>query len=196
MPSLLLYAPQTARREALTELLARWSELNVHVAKNQAELTRHLENRMDAALIDGELAPEVLGELPALSIQEVSGGKPVRWTVLAQRLALLLGRREAEGEFVVGPYTCLPGERLILDGEGQELVRLTDKEVQLLRLLSQSAAPVGRAALLEQVWGYREDLDTHTLETHIYRLRQKLERDPADPKILLTIDGGYKLGDG
>lgn len=196
MPSLLLYAPQSARRDALVELLSAWPELHVQTPKNPAELARLLESRLDAALIDGEVEAARFGNLPVLRVADIAGGKPIRWALLAQRLSLLLGRREAEGEFAVGPYTCLPGERLVVDGEGQELVRLTDKEVQLLRLLSESAAPVGRAELLDQVWGYREDLETHTLETHIYRLRQKLERDPADPKILLTIDGGYKLGDG
>lgn len=77
---------------------------------------------------------------------------------------------------------------------GQKPQRLTEKEVQLLTLLYEAkGAPVGRDALLREVWEYAEDVESHTLETHIYRLRQKIEDDPANPSVLLTAENGYSV---
>ncbi|MES2728929.1 MAG: helix-turn-helix domain-containing protein [Pseudomonadota bacterium] len=77
---------------------------------------------------------------------------------------------------------------------GAPPIKLTEKERDIL--MSLSLAPdraLSREELLDQVWGYRADLDTHTLETHIYRLRHKIEADPATPQIIVTIPNGYKL---
>jgi DNA-binding response OmpR family regulator len=73
-------------------------------------------------------------------------------------------------------------------------VRLTEKETAILRFLYRSGlSPVSRETLLQEVWGYNSGVTTHTLETHIYRLRQKIEKDAANPEILVTEAGGYKL---
>jgi DNA-binding response OmpR family regulator len=73
-------------------------------------------------------------------------------------------------------------------------VRLTEKETAILRYLYRAGAKaVGRDELLQEVWGYNAGVTTHTLETHIYRLRQKIEKDPANASLLVTQDGGYKL---
>jgi DNA-binding winged helix-turn-helix (wHTH) protein len=120
--------------------------------------------------------------------------RPLRWEDLRLRLTHLLSRSTDETEFAVGPYVCTPLERMLLNDEGEEAARLTEKEVTLLRTLAEAGPNgVSRAALLEKVWGYRDDLDTHTLETHIYRLRQKLETDPESPRLLLTLESGYAL---
>lgn len=74
-------------------------------------------------------------------------------------------------------------------------IRLTEKERDLLMVLyCAEGRQASRDDLLAQVWGYRADLETHTLETHIYRLRQKIEANADTPMILLTIPNGYKLG--
>src|SRR5437773_1976757 len=73
-------------------------------------------------------------------------------------------------------------------------VRLTEKETAILRFLYRAGQlPVSRETLLQEVSGYNSGVTTHTLETHIYRLRQKIEKDAANPEILVTEAGGYKL---
>jgi DNA-binding response OmpR family regulator len=79
-----------------------------------------------------------------------------------------------------------------LQAEGRK-VRLTEKETNILKFLHASAGTVPRDILLHEVWGYGPAVATHTLETHIYRLRKKIEQDPARAQILLTEGGGYRL---
>src|SRR5262249_62348713 len=81
------------------------------------------------------------------------------------------------------------------DGANRKKVRLTEKETSILKYLYRAGDRiVGRDALLNEVWGYNAGVTTHTLETHVYRLRQKIERDPARAEILVTEPGGYRLG--
>lgn len=197
MAKLALYSTNPARAAALAELLAGWPELELIKLRQESELATV---RADAVLIDADAPLAVAENLPHLQILPTASApahiaRPLHWRTLAPRLQLLLQQQNDSGAFSVGPLSCLPLERLIVTAEGDELARLTDKEVQLLRLLSQTKGLVTRSELLEKVWGYRDDLDTHTVETHIYRLRQKIERDPAEPKVLLTAEGGYKLAE-
>jgi DNA-binding response OmpR family regulator len=95
--------------------------------------------------------------------------------------------------FTIGPYAFRPGSKLLLNPKGSK-VRLTEKESSILRYLYRAGQrPVSREKLLQEVWGYNSGVTTHTLETHIYRLRQKIERDAAAPALLLTEASGYKL---
>ena len=96
--------------------------------------------------------------------------------------------------FTIGPYQFRPSVRLLLDPPKNRKVRLTDKECRILKyLLRADNAAVDRATLLADVWGFNSGVTTHTLETHIYRLRQKMESDPANPQLLLTDRGAYRL---
>jgi DNA-binding response OmpR family regulator len=94
----------------------------------------------------------------------------------------------------IGPYQFRPGARLLQDQEINRRIRLTDKETAVLKFLYRAAGvPVGRRALLREVWGYAPGATTHTVETHIYRLRRKIEPDPNQIMLLLNDGGGYRL---
>ncbi|CAA9280148.1 MAG: Two-component transcriptional response regulator, LuxR family [uncultured Acetobacteraceae bacterium] len=96
--------------------------------------------------------------------------------------------------FTVGPYVFRPAAKLLLEPARNRKVRLTDKETNILKFLYRAAGkPVPRQVLLNGVWGYNSSITTHTLETHIYRLRQKIEADPSRTRLLLTSAGGYSL---
>jgi DNA-binding response OmpR family regulator len=121
--------------------------------------------------------------------------KPFRFAVLLARIRAQLRQYEVseDATITLGPYTFRPSTKLLLSPKGNK-VRLTEKETSILRYLYRAGQqPVSRETLLQEVWGYNSGLTTHTLETHIYRLRQKIEKDAATPAILVTEVGGYKL---
>ena len=120
--------------------------------------------------------------------------KPVRPAVLIARLRALLRHHESslDAVFPLGPWTFHPAQKLLRDKAGVR-IWLTAKEVDILRHFMRNGGPVSKQALLTDVWGYNPSVSSHTLETHIYRLRQKIEADPCDPRLLLTAEGGYRL---
>jgi DNA-binding response OmpR family regulator len=121
--------------------------------------------------------------------------KPFRFSILLARMRVHLRQHEASDDalFRIGPFTFQPGSKHLINEKGSKL-RLTEKETAILRFLYRAGqAVVTRDVLLKEVWGYNSNVTTHTLETHIYRLRQKIERDPAKSQLLITEAGGYKL---
>ncbi|HXA21785.1 MAG TPA: response regulator transcription factor [Acetobacteraceae bacterium] len=122
--------------------------------------------------------------------------KPFRLKELLARLRALWRAFESSDEatFSLGPFTFRPSKKLLHDSVNDRRIRLTDKEVAILRYLYRSDANrVDREKLLVEIWGQNADVNTHTLETHIYRLRQKIEPDPRFPSLLVFERGGYRL---
>ncbi|MFT8244217.1 response regulator transcription factor [Roseomonas sp. BN140053] len=122
--------------------------------------------------------------------------KPFRINELLARLRaqLRVFDNSEDAVFIVGPYTFRPASKVLQDPVKNRRIRLTEKECSILKFLYRaSGRPVGRQVLLNEVWGYNAAVTTHTLETHIYRLRQKIEQDPANASLLLTEGGGYRL---
>ena len=119
--------------------------------------------------------------------------KPFRFSVLMARIDAHLRSHQTSEEAIyrIGPYTFRPSAKLLI--EGAKRVRLTEKETNILKFLQRAGDTVSREVLLHEVWGYNPAVTTHTLETHIYRLRQKIEKDPARAEILVTESGGYRL---
>lgn len=121
--------------------------------------------------------------------------KPFRFAVLLARVRAHLRSHEQSEDaiFKIGPYTFKPSVKLLID-EAEKKVRLTEKETSILKYLYRAGdSVIGRDVLLHEVWGYNSGVTTHTLETHIYRLRQKIEADPSHAALLVTEPGGYKL---
>jgi DNA-binding response OmpR family regulator len=121
--------------------------------------------------------------------------KPFRFSVLLARVRALLRQHDQSEDvvFTIGQYNFQPATKTLETEDGNK-VRLTDKETSILKFLyRQGAKTVSRDVLLQEVWGYNNRVTTHTLETHIYRLRQKIERDPSNARLLVTEEGGYRL---
>jgi DNA-binding response OmpR family regulator len=220
---ILIVEDDSELRDALVEQLALHEEFEAVAAENgtkgvQAAKTGQIDLViMDVGLpdIDGREAVRILRKggfkSPILlltghgtdsdTILGLESGandyvtKPFRFAVLLARIRAQLRQHEASEDavFTIGPFTFRPSSKLLLNAKGNK-VRLTEKETAILRFLYRAGQkPVSRETLLQEVWGYNSGVTTHTLETHIYRLRQKVERDATTPAILVTETGGYKL---
>lgn len=121
--------------------------------------------------------------------------KPFKFQVLLARIrAQLRSAEQSEGAvFHLGGYEFRPSAKLLIDAN-QKKIRLTEKETNILKYLYRAGEKaVSREELLAEVWGYNAGVTTHTLETHVYRLRQKIEPDPSNARLLITEAGGYRL---
>ena len=121
--------------------------------------------------------------------------KPFKFSVLQARIRAQLRQHEQSEDaiFQLGPYTFKPAMKLLETGDKKK-IRLTEKETNILKFLYRAQeGVVARDVLLHEVWGYNAGVTTHTLETHIYRLRQKIEPDPSNVQLLVTEGGGYRL---
>ena len=121
--------------------------------------------------------------------------KPFKFAVLLARIRAQLRQHEQSEDavFTIGRFTFKPASKLLVEDAGGK-TRLTEKETAILKyLLRAGEKVVSRDTLLHEVWGYNAGVTTHTLETHIYRLRQKIEKDPSNAELLVTEAGGYKL---
>jgi len=209
--------------EALAEQLALTGEFEVSVAATAAAGIQAARDRpvdlvlMDVGLpdLDGREAVKLMRrngfKAPVIVLTGHDGDadtvlgleagandyvvKPVRFAVLLARIRAHLRQFEQtdDATFAIGPFTFRPSAKLLFDTRGTK-VRLTEKETAILKFLYRAAEKaVSREVLLHEVWGYNSGVTTHTLETHVYRLRQKIERDPSNAELLVTESGGYKL---
>ena len=122
--------------------------------------------------------------------------KPFRLRFLITRIQSQLRKleRDEDETYSLGRYKFHPATKSLLEPKENKIIKLTEKETSILKyLFCPPNTFVGRARLLNEVWGYDSGVTTHTLETHVYRLRQKIEPDPSDAQILVTESGGYRL---
>jgi len=212
-PKALLIAPPGIFRAQLAEQLAGEEGSEIVLAGNAAEARAvTAESLFSFAILDDALpdedavtlartledegfsAPMLLLTAPekaAIADGLTRLAKPFRFSALTQALGRLLAHPPGDAPFRIGPYDFHPSAKLLVDGERR--IRLTEKETDILRYLKNAHGIVPRQTLLGEVWGYGPQVATHTLETHIYRLRKKIEKDPGDARILITEDGGYRL---
>jgi DNA-binding response OmpR family regulator len=122
--------------------------------------------------------------------------KPFKLGVLLARIRAQFRQHEQSDDavFTIGPYSFRPGVKMLVNAGSNKKIRLTEKETAILKYLYRAGdKAIGRETLLGEVWGYNAGVTTHTLETHIYRLRQKIERNPTQAEIIVTEPGGYRL---
>jgi DNA-binding response OmpR family regulator len=219
---ILLADDDATLRQSLAEQLTPEFE-TIQVESGAAALATVGSNRFDAVLLDvglpdldgrdvcrqmreqGARMPIIMLTAAAADSDAITGldagandyvTKPFRLGVLVARLHAQLRSHEASTDavFTIGPFTFHPTAKMLVENGSRKKVRLTEKEVAILRFLYRAGdQPVSREQLLGEVWGYNAGVNTHTLETHVYRLRQKIERDPARAEILVTAPGGYRL---
>jgi DNA-binding response OmpR family regulator len=146
-------------------------------------------------LTDADTAADTILGLDAGANDYVT--KPFKLGVLLARIRAQLRQHERSEDavFNIGPYSFRPLAKMLIDPENADRkIRLTEKETAILKYLFRAGENViGRDVLLNEVWGYNSGVTTHTLETHVYRLRQKIERDPSNAELLVTEPGGYRL---
>ena len=210
---ILLIEPDETLRRTLAEQLAQQPGLRpVSAATGEAALARLADTGADAALLDAGQATD--GLIPALRAGGLTGpvllllapglavpaggddhlSRPIRLGTLLARLRALLRQAEmlsaAAGDVLsIGPYRFLPAAKRLEAADGTR-IRLTEKETQILDHLCRRGGTAPREDLLGAVWGYGAGIDTHTLETHIYRLRRKLG---TGHPLLARVEGGYRL---
>ncbi len=210
-------------REALSEQLVMTEDFDVFEAGNGAEAMERVKDGLyDLVILDVGL-PDTDGrelcrrmrkqgvkspilmltghDSDADTILGLDAGandyvtKPFKFPVLLARIRAQLRQHEQSEDavFVVGPYTFKPSMKMLITSD-EKKIRLTEKETNILKFLHRSPdGVVARDVLLHEVWGYNAGVTTHTLETHIYRLRQKIEPDPSNARLLVTESGGYRL---
>jgi DNA-binding response OmpR family regulator len=221
--SILIVDANSALRQSLVEQLELNGEFAVSECDSAVTaLEAARRQRFDAVLVDGEPPDRTARDLcrdmraagigvPIIMLADADDdaetvlaldagasdyvAKPFRVNVLLARLRAHLRQGDFNDDAVVtiGPYAFRPSAKLLSDPNGRRKVRLTEKETAILKFLYRAGRAIGRDMLLGEIWGYSADVMTHTVETHVYRLRRKIERDPARAKILVTERGGYRL---
>jgi DNA-binding response OmpR family regulator len=156
---------------------------------------RRQGHRMPVIMLTGAAdEPDVVRGLEAEANDYMA--KPFKLNELLARLRAQLRSFETSEDavFTIGPYTFRPSLKLLHEPVQNTRIDLTEKEVAILKFLYRAGTrAVARQVLLNEVWGYNAAVTTHTLETHVYRLRQKIEPDPGNARLLVTADGGYRL---
>ncbi len=220
---ILLIDDEKDLRENLAQQFANYEEFEISEAVNATQAFDMIkQNRFDLLILDvglpdmdgrdalkimrreGLNSPVILLTGHADESDEISGleagandyvTKPFRFSVLLARIRAALRQFDQSEDvvFSVGPYSFQPAAKLLLTKDNKK-IRLTDKESAILKYLYRAGDKIiSRDELLKEVWGYNKQVTTHTLETHIYRLRQKIEQDPANVRLLITQEGGYRL---
>ena len=182
---------------------------NIHLKCSNPTLERLIDEQLGLfkdIQRDAHLPPDIIilqhgQNVPTLShpVQTLEIPKGVvRLGEVTDKLSYLLSGREFHIEdendnIDLGEFILIPAENLLIHQTSAAEIRLTDKERLLLRFLHEAGDKgIARKTLLKDVWGYADDAETHTLETHIYRLRQKMEAH-TDHNLIKVVDGIYKI---
>ena len=221
---ILLFEPSVVLGKTLIDQISAKSDFEVTVANSLADFEVNITNlTFDLIIIDMDQNGYDFKSLSDFIIENMIGAnilylinektyqstifeqrigksafliKPFRVAYLDKKVLETLAKISNADEVFhkMGPFVFFPNKRIMaLDGDMD--IELTEKETNILKCLINSGhEPIEKEELLKQVWNYNSDVTTHTLETHIYRLRQKLEIDSTIPRLIISKDGGFKIG--
>lgn len=202
MPNILfLSANETFQVDIVDQIKHHAAEFNVIEDAAAADMIIVDE---DLSLLDGNIKDEVKAPVIYLSNGEENSSPRVHHTIVKPfylsrflddiRASINIFENSEDGKLEFNSYVLYPSRKEIQNLRNQEITKLTEKEVAIIKYLYKNKDKiVGKNDLMQEVWGYAADVATHTVETHIYRLRQKVEHDDASAQLILTSEGGYQL---
>lgn len=201
MPNILLISQNNAFAADLIDQIQCYTKDYIFLDKADAE-------KADIIIIDEDISAlnKIKHKGPLFFLNADSENSPLQATNIVTkpiRLSFLLDELKScinffenskEGYLSFNKYIVRPISKDIINKRNNEEIKLTEKEVSILKYLYKNKDRlVSKNELLQEVWGYSPDVSTHTIETHIYRLRQKVEHDDPEAQLILTADGGYQL---
>jgi hypothetical protein len=159
------------------------------------EAARGLKSPIEAVITNENLKGK--WEIPVVSVGPKAGKSalpiPLKLQDLIAQLREILQKAPSQATHIGKHYQLLPLQKELKTKASGKTVSLTDKEVQILQsLLAVKKEGMSKEALLKEIWGFDADMNTHTLETHIYRLREKF-RELGEEQAIVAEGGGYAL---
>ena len=199
---LFLSENEVFKQDLLDQLKHHAPEFNVSMQKETTPDVVIVDENLK--LLEGEMEKEIKAPIIFLN-----NGKDIDETKVAHiinkpfylssfldvvRSSINMYENSEEGNLEFNQYVLYPSHKEILNQRNREITKLTEKEVSILKYLYKNKdRVVGKNDLMQEVWQYAADATTHTVETHIYRLRQKVEKEDTSAQLILTSDGGYQL---
>ena len=201
MPNILVISDNEVFKADLLDQISRYApEFNIANAITNADVVV-IDEKED---ILHEITAKDL-KTPLIFLTSQNNMPTAAWQVLEKPLflshlldmikaAINVFERSADGSLEFNRYILYPARKEILNRRNDETTKLTEKEVAIIKYLYKNQERIiSKNDLMREVWGYSVDVATHTVETHIYRLRQKVEKDNPEAQLILTSDGGYQL---
>tara|TARA_B100000614_G_C14462893_1_gene459176 strand:- start:320 stop:883 length:564 start_codon:yes stop_codon:yes gene_type:complete len=158
----------------------------ISYADNQNSLNTKVKNLKNCLIISNKKYSDIDNQLVLDNI-------PINISKLVEKINIefLKLQFNSQSEVKINNYIIDLNSREMLIN--QKKLKLTEKEINTIIYLSKSNQPVGIHELQEKVWSYQSDIETHTVETHIYRLRKKILNTFNDNEFIISKKNGYQI---
>lgn len=202
MPNILIFSQNELFATDLSEQIKHYSSDYTLIDKSSLNLADIIIVDEDEQALSSVRRQEIKAPIFFLGTTEISDSsikhieKPLNLSSFLNELhsCINLFANSKNGYLFFNNYVVMPMNKEIVNQRNNDIFKLTEKEVAILKYLYKNKERlVSKNELLQEVWGYAPDVSTHTIETHIYRLRQKVEKDNHDAQLILTAEGGYQL---